>query len=219
LRLAGKLLIPSYRFKWPQLDWWKNEDFTRYLNRFGELQVLNTDRKWLVYQLLRLVAHVPGDTAECGVFRGATSYLICGANRQSRAGVKIHHLFDSFEGLSSPGPSDGAHWAKGDLQCDMDAVQKALSAMDDGVLINGAPGTLIGGSAVAAGNVRMENPIRLYRESPLFRALRDVDSFHGRCGHCEFRHVCGGSRARAYAATGDAIAEDPLCVYEPHASA
>jgi O-methyltransferase len=130
LRLAGKLLIPSYRFKWPQLDWWKNEDFTRYLNRFGELQVLNTDRKWLVYQLLRLVSHVPGDTAECGVFRGATSYLICGANKHSRAGVKIHHLFDSFEGLSSPGPSDGAHWAKGDLQCDMEAVQKALSAFD-----------------------------------------------------------------------------------------
>jgi len=57
LRLAGKLLVPSYRFKWPQLDWWKNEEFTRYLDRFGELRVLNTDRKWMVHQLLRLVAH------------------------------------------------------------------------------------------------------------------------------------------------------------------
>ena len=44
LRLAGKLLVPSYRFKWPQLDWWKDEEFTRYLDRFGELRVLNTDR-------------------------------------------------------------------------------------------------------------------------------------------------------------------------------
>jgi len=86
LRLAGKLLVPSYRFKWPQLDWWKNEEFTHYLDRFGELRVLNTDRKWMVHQLLRLVAHVPGDTAECGVFRGATSYLICSANEESQAG-------------------------------------------------------------------------------------------------------------------------------------
>ena len=127
LRLAAKLLVPSYRFKWPQLDWWKNDEFTEYLNCFGELQVLNTDRKWMVYQLLRLVAHVPGDTAECGVFQGATSYLICCANRQSRAGIKTHHLFDSFEGLSQPAESDGVHWAKGDMKCAIDDVRKALS--------------------------------------------------------------------------------------------
>src|SRR5882724_8547169 len=98
LRLAGKLFVPSYRFKWPQLDWWKNKEFTRYLDRFGELGVLNTDRRWMIYQLLRLVAHIPGDTAECGVFRGATLYLICSANEESQAGDKTHHLFDSFEG-------------------------------------------------------------------------------------------------------------------------
>jgi O-methyltransferase len=130
LRLAGKLLVPTYRFKWPQLDWWKNEEFTGYLNRFGELQVLNTDRKWMVYQLLRLVAHVPGDTAECGVFRGATSYLICCANQGSQAGTKTHHLFDSFEGLSQPGQADGTHWRKGDLKCEIETVRKALSDFD-----------------------------------------------------------------------------------------
>lgn len=130
LRLAGRLFVPSYRFKWPQLGWWKNEEFTRYLERFDELHLLNTDRKWMVYQLLRLVADIPGDTAECGVFRGATSYLICSANRQSRVGTKTHHLFDSFEGLSEPGPSDGSHWAKGDLQCDMEHVRSVLSDFD-----------------------------------------------------------------------------------------
>lgn len=130
LRLAGALLVPSYRFKWPQLDWWKNEKFTRYLDRFGELGVLNTDRKWMVYQLLRLVADVPGDTAECGVYRGATSYLICCANRQSRAGAKTHHVFDSFEGLSQPGLADGTHWAKADLKCEMQTVRNALSDFD-----------------------------------------------------------------------------------------
>ena len=131
LRLVGRLLVPSYRFKWPQLDWWKNEEFTRYLNRFGELSALNTDRKWMVYQLLRLVAPVPGDTAECGVFRGATSYLICAANKQSSVTTKTHHLFDSFEGLSEPGPADGIHWTKGDLRCEMKTVQQALSDFDN----------------------------------------------------------------------------------------
>jgi hypothetical protein len=131
LRLVGKLLVPSYRFKSPQLDWWRNEAFTHYLDRFGELSVLNTDRKWMVYQLLRLVARVPSDTAECGVFRGATSYLICSANRHSSVGTKVHHIFDSFEGLSEPGPADGSHWTKGDLKCEMETVRRALSGFDN----------------------------------------------------------------------------------------
>jgi radical SAM protein with 4Fe4S-binding SPASM domain len=68
---------------------------------------------------------------------------------------------------------------------------------------------------LSAGNAKLENPLRIYRESALFRSLRDVDHFEGRCGRCEFRMICGGSRARAYAATGDPLAEDSLCVYEP----
>lgn len=69
---------------------------------------------------------------------------------------------------------------------------------------------------IAAGNVKMQDPIAIYRDAPIFRALRDVDGFHGRCGHCEYRAVCGGSRARAYVASGgDPLAEDPLCVYQP----
>ncbi len=72
---------------------------------------------------------------------------------------------------------------------------------------------------LSAGNVKMENPIRIYRESQLFRGLRDVDNFHGRCGRCEFRHVCGGSRARAYVASGDPFGEDYLCAYEPRVAA
>jgi radical SAM protein len=68
---------------------------------------------------------------------------------------------------------------------------------------------------LSAGNVTVADPIALYRDSDLFRALRRADGFGGRCGRCEFRLVCGGSRARAWAATGDALAEDPLCRYEP----
>jgi radical SAM protein with 4Fe4S-binding SPASM domain len=69
--------------------------------------------------------------------------------------------------------------------------------------------------ALPAGNVRTADPVDLYRDSGLFRALRRPDLFGGRCGRCEWREACGGSRARALAATGDPLAEDPLCLYEP----
>lgn len=70
---------------------------------------------------------------------------------------------------------------------------------------------------VAAGSERRENPVELYRSHPLFRSLRDTDQLQGKCGRCEFRKVCGGSRARAYAATGDPLGSDPLCPYLPPA--
>ena len=56
---------------------------------------------------------------------------------------------------------------------------------------------------------------RVWRESPLLKAVRDVDAYHGRCGVCEYRRVCGGCRARAFAFTGDTLAEEPFCVYQP----
>jgi radical SAM protein with 4Fe4S-binding SPASM domain len=67
----------------------------------------------------------------------------------------------------------------------------------------------------SAGNVRESSVAEIYRESDLFTALRDRDELRGKCGACEFRAVCGGSRSRAYAATGDPLAADPLCPYEP----
>ncbi len=68
---------------------------------------------------------------------------------------------------------------------------------------------------VRVGNVRQTSLVDLYREAPLLRALRNPDSFYGKCGRCEFREVCGGSRARAYALTGNPLASDPLCPYRP----
>jgi radical SAM protein len=66
---------------------------------------------------------------------------------------------------------------------------------------------------VFVGNVRTHDVVAVYRHSEEFLSLRRADKFGGRCGHCEFRGPCGGSRARAYAAYGDQMAEDPLCVY------
>ncbi len=70
---------------------------------------------------------------------------------------------------------------------------------------------------VPCGNVRDEGLAQIYRQHPVFRALRDPDTLGGKCGVCEFRKVCGGSRARAYATTRNVLAEDPACAYVPRA--
>ncbi|MCB5169342.1 TIGR04053 family radical SAM/SPASM domain-containing protein [Streptomyces bambusae] len=68
---------------------------------------------------------------------------------------------------------------------------------------------------VSAGNVKDVPLTAVYRESELFTRLRDPGLLRGACGACEFKAVCGGSRSRAYAATGDVLAPDPYCDYRP----
>ncbi len=68
---------------------------------------------------------------------------------------------------------------------------------------------------VSVGNVRKTHLKDLYQNSPLFQSLRNKEALKGRCGVCEFNTVCGGSRSRAYAMTGDILAEEPFCAYQP----
>lgn len=67
----------------------------------------------------------------------------------------------------------------------------------------------------SAGNVRDASVVDIYRDSDLFQRLRDPAALRGKCGACEFRTVCGGSRSRAFAYHGDPLASDPLCGYVP----
>jgi len=67
----------------------------------------------------------------------------------------------------------------------------------------------------SAGNVRERSVVDVYRNSDRFESLRRKDELAGKCGACEFRQTCGGSRSRAYAATGDPMGSDPLCPYVP----
>jgi radical SAM protein len=66
-----------------------------------------------------------------------------------------------------------------------------------------------------AGDVRRDHPVEVYRDAPMFKTLRDTDSLEGKCSICEYRKICGGSRARAFAATGNMMESDPLCPYQP----
>ena len=66
------------------------------------------------------------------------------------------------------------------------------------------------------GNVRETSLTEIYRNAPELAALRDMDALQGKCGRCEYRWSCGGSRARAYATTGSLMESDPFCAYEPN---
>jgi AdoMet-dependent heme synthase len=68
---------------------------------------------------------------------------------------------------------------------------------------------------ISGGNVRKQHLSEIYRHSPIFKQLRNPDELSGKCGACEFRHICGGSRARAFAVKGDPLAEEPCCTYAP----
>ena len=69
-----------------------------------------------------------------------------------------------------------------------------------------------------AGDLRKQSFAEIWNDSEVFGMLRDDDNLKGKCGCCEFRHVCMGCRARAFAATGDYLAEEPFCIYQPGTS-
>jgi AdoMet-dependent heme synthase len=70
---------------------------------------------------------------------------------------------------------------------------------------------------LVGGNIRRQSLPEIYRNSTVFRRVRDYSSLSGKCGMCEFKNICGGSRARAFALTGDPMRSDPYCLYQPAA--
>jgi radical SAM protein with 4Fe4S-binding SPASM domain len=68
---------------------------------------------------------------------------------------------------------------------------------------------------VLAGDLRHHSFAEIWENSAVFQQLRDPENLKGKCGRCEFRDICMGCRARAFAATGDYLDEEPFCIYEP----
>lgn len=99
-----------------------------------------------------------------------------------------------------------------------DGVGRSKGVNDgDGFLFVSHVGALCpsGFLPLAAGNVRTHDMVDVYRNAPMFTALRDRSRLKGKCGVCEYRDVCGGSRARAYAVTGDMLESEPFCAHIP----
>lgn len=100
-----------------------------------------------------------------------------------------------------------------------DGIGRARSVNDgDGFMFISHIGEIMpsGFLPIAAGNLRTDDLVQVYRESPLFKQLRDRTQIKGKCGTCEYLKVCGGSRARAYGMTGDFLEAEPFCSYVPH---
>lgn len=133
LRVVARRLIPNYRLTFHRIDWWHDPQFNAYLDRFKERHRFNTHRRWMVWQLIALIHAVPGDTAECGVFEGAGSWLICAANEGTG---RIHHVFDSFEGLSAPGVDDGKYWSEGGFATGEEVVRRNLEPFLDSAVFH-----------------------------------------------------------------------------------
>jgi hypothetical protein len=89
----------------------------------------------MLHQLIRLIADVPGNTAECGAYIGAGSFLIAQANAQV-ATPRTHYVFDSFEGLSRPVDLDGAYWHQGDLATPEAVLRQNLREFGERVIVH-----------------------------------------------------------------------------------
>ncbi len=101
----------------------------------------------------------------------------------------------------------------------VDAIGRAPRGLNDGkgfVFISHKGEVFPSGFLpLSAGSIRDQGLAAIYRDSPLFRDLRDTSKLEGKCGSCEFKEICGGSRSRAYALTGNPQAEEPCCSYVP----
>ena len=117
------------------------------------------------------------------------------------------------------GPPVGHSGHPGGHPSDMNAMTKGCLA-GTGVCFISHEGEVFpcGYLPALAGDLRKQSFAEIWKDSAVFGQLRDDDNLKGKCGCCEFRHVCMGCRARAYAATGDFLAEEPFCVYEPGTS-
>ena len=113
-------------------------------------------------------------------------------------------------GTRRPGGHPGGH------PSDMNATTKGCLA-GTGVCFISHEGEVYpcGYLPVIAGDLRKEKFVDIWEKSAVFNQLRDTGNLKGKCGCCEFRNICMGCRARAFAATGDYLDEEPFCVYQP----
>jgi hypothetical protein len=121
-------LSPAHKFSEYGRLFTRDAEFLALYESFeGSANYHSLDRKYSLDQLMKLALLVQGDTAECGAFRGHSSYLIC---RRIQGTNRLHHVFDSFEGLSRPRTEDGSYWAEGNLSAAEDSIRHNLREFD-----------------------------------------------------------------------------------------
>ena len=117
------IIYPKYKFSEYGRSFLNDIGFSKFYKKHVGDNVHSYDRKYFLSQLVKLTNHLDGDIAECGVFEGASAYLMFERTESKRKRI---HLFDSFEGLSSPSTVDGNYWVKGDLSMSEQVVRSNL---------------------------------------------------------------------------------------------
>ena len=124
-----RLIYPKYKFSEFGRIFLEDKSFQEYYARFMDPNNWHSlDRKYVLNELLSLTDFLEGDFVECGVYQGATAYLLCAHGTKSQ---KLIHLFDSFEGISEPNEFDGDYWTQGALSADLDSVKNNISEFDN----------------------------------------------------------------------------------------
>jgi O-methyltransferase len=119
-----RLIYPKYKFSDFGRTFLEDKEFLEwYKHSVSKWNFHTLDRKYTLHEFMKLTRDIEGDTAECGVFQGASSYLIC---KHIENTEKYHHIFDSFEGLSEPRQIDGNWWKKGKLCASEEIVKQNL---------------------------------------------------------------------------------------------
>jgi AdoMet-dependent heme synthase len=181
---------------------------------------------WSVFFLVPTGRAKPGDVASADEFEGVFNRMYdlsqtapfdikSTAAPQYRRVILQRQVAERKKGDRSEAPSPMTAGVGFSLA---DGVGRSKGVNDgDGFLFINHVGALCpsGFLPVAAGNVRTHDLVGVYRDAPMFRALRDREQLKGKCGVCEYRDVCGGSRARAYAVTGDMLESEPFCAHVP----
>lgn len=119
-------VYPKYKFSEYGRVYLEDEAFLAYYQRFMDVGNWHSlDRKYTLHQLLKMVSSLHGDIAECGVYKGASAYLMCDVLQGSG---RLVHLFDSFDGLSEPKQEDGTYWSKGALRMPEETIYETLAS-------------------------------------------------------------------------------------------
>jgi radical SAM protein with 4Fe4S-binding SPASM domain len=142
----------------------------------------------------------------------------------------IERVFEDMAGLVGKAPfavktTEGHHFRRVIMQKMGGGASKHRQGMRSPLGIRDGRGVMFvshtgdvspsGFLPLVCGNVKTSHPADIYRKHPLFTLLRNNSVLGGKCGVCEYRNVCGGSRARAYGVHGDPFAADPACIYQP----
>lgn len=142
LALDALVMERGFRLYNQHLSWLRDPEFWTLWKQFPEWRRHRPERKFILWSLYRSVAHLAPNTAECGVYTGGASFLIC-QEGEKQGHLKTHYAFDSFEGLSAPTQNDISStetaylWHEGDLAVDEDHVRSLLKPCQSAKLLKG----------------------------------------------------------------------------------